>query len=524
MKDEGGARPLAADRGTGNNEIAEPHGSADHGGAVVPKADGQAVGVNWASFMAEREAARYGAFSHDLMNGNAEAGLSEIDAEDISPAFSDDQLALQFVREFGSGFRWTPGMGWMCEATDHWERDDLRQRFNAARNICRSGAAIAPEKLRTPIASARTVAAVVTLAQSDPRLVVPPDQWDQDPMILNTPPGVIDLRTGRMRSRNQQDHLTQVTAVAPDFGMVCPTWSRCLADVFSKPEIIECIQRMFGYFLTGDRREQKLFCWIGDGANGKSTLTDLLLRIMGTYALKLPTAALMQSAIDRHPTELAQLRGKRLASSNELEEGSFWAESLIKELTGDATLRARFMRQDFFEFAQTQKHLIAGNHRPRLRGADPAMARRMILIPFTQVFAGARKDKALPQKLLAEAPGILGWMIAGAGKWHADGLAIPSQVMDASSDYMAEHDDLALWVEECCHLDPEASDTAANLYASFRLWKKDRGEQAPSMTVWAPRLAQVSGVSKRKSSTVRYVGISLTYTASSTLQSSRGGV
>jgi putative DNA primase/helicase len=233
--------------------------------------------------------------------------------------------------------------------------------------------------------------------------------------------------------------------------------------------------------------------------------------IMGTYALKLPTTALMASRNERHPTELAQLHGKRLAVSNELEEGSFWAEARIKELTGDETLTARFMRQDNFTFTMSHKHLIAGNHKPRLKGGDPAMARRMVLVPFLQKFEVSAKDTKLPEKLKAEAPGIMAWVVEGARKWYADGLAIPSSVESASRDYMSEHDDIAMWIEECCKVENGTFCKSSDLYASFRRWKKSRGEHEPSQTVWSEKMSVVQGLQKvKRAGIMSFKGLDLT--------------
>lgn len=454
-----------------------------------------------------------------------DAGRVPEAAEDtVTPEFSDDHLALEFVAQYGAGLRWSPGLDWMRDTGTHWARDDHLIRFNAARLTCRSAANAAAEKMRARLASAKTVAAVLSLAQSDPRIVVPAEEWDRAPFLLNTPAGIVDLRTGRLRPRTRRDYLTQITAVSPDAAMRCPNWLRFIGEVFAHDaDVIEFVQRMGGYILTGDRREQKLFFAYGVGANGKSTLLDLWQWLMGTYALKLPAVALMLSKVERHPTELAQLRGKRLAMSNELEEGAFWAESRIKELTGDETLTARFMRQDNFEFRQSQKHLIAGNHKPRLRGGDPAIARRMVLIPFLEVFDGRRRDKALPEKLRAEAPAVLAWMVEGARKWHTDGLAIPVKVQDASRDYLAEHDDAAMWIEECCDTGAGCTDSASDLYASFRLWKRGRGEAEPSITTWGQRMALVSGIRKRRSGGIKYDGIRLTIAAREALFDRRGG-
>jgi len=383
------------------------------------------------------------------------------------------------------------------------------------------------------LSSAKTVAAVLSMAQGDERIVMPSGAWDAEPRLLNTPGGVVDLRSGRLLDRNDEHYFTQLAAATPDSRMPAPTWERFLREVFIDDlEMVEFVQRMVGYCLTGLTVEQKLFFCHGSGANGKSTLIDLLLWLMGTYAVKMPALALMQTKVERHPTELAQLRGRRLAVSSELEEGQFWAESRIKELTGDETMTARFMRQDFFEFRMSQKHLIAGNHKPRLRGGDAAIARRFVLVPFNAKFEGTSRDPKMLEKLRAEAPGVMAWAVLGAVKWHESGLLIPSRVSEASAAYMADFDDLRVWLGECCELrarDPSLSDSASELYASFRAWKADRGEHAPSQMVWGERLSTVDGVRRYMSAgKVRYQGIRLLLDARERLirndaRASRGG-
>lgn len=438
------------------------------------------------------------------------AGAAKTDG--ASPEFSDDALALRFVAEHGAGLRWTPGMDWMRDTGTHWRPDDELHRYDLARRVCRAAAAQAEHPTEQKrLAAAGTVNAVLTMARADRSIVLPADAWDADPMTLNTPAGLVDLRDGRLRPRRPGDYCTQVAAVAPDPTMHAPIWLRFIGEVFSNDaEMVAFVQRALGYCLTGDRREQKILFLHGIGANGKSTLLDLVQWILGTYALKLPAVALMQAKTERHPTELAQLRGRRLAVSSELEEGQYWAESRIKELTGDETLTARFMRQDFFEFRQTHKHLIAGNYKPRLRGGDAALGRRFVLVPFTAVFEGPRRDPLLPIKLRAEAPAVLAWLVAGAARWHADGLQIPQKVREASAEYMQANDDASLWVDECCDVGPAHSDSARRLYASFRAWKQERGEHAPSQTTWGERMGLLPGIAKVKSHGVyRYRGIAL---------------
>ena len=430
---------------------------------------------------------------------------------DAPPAFSDDQLAVEFVATYGAGYRWSPGLGWMSDTGVVWRRDDTLSRFDLARRICRAAAARVPksESEQRRLASAKTVNAVLALAQSDQRLVVPATVWDGSSMMLNTPAGMVDLRSAQIRPRRADDYVTQTTRVAPDFTRGAELFDVFLLDVFGGDhDLVDFMQRALFFCLTGDRREQVLFFWHGSGANGKSTLLDLVTWVLDSYALKLPAAALMVTRNYRHPTELAQLRGRRLAIASELEEGQFWNEALIKELTGDEVLTARYMRGDFFEFPMTQKHVIVGNHKPRLRGGDPAIARRLVLVPFEQRFEGARRDKDMPAKLKAEAPAILAWLIRGAVRWFRDGLQIPRRVLEASADYMHDHDDLVLWIDECCVRAGESK--ASELYASFSRWKKARGEHAPAMTTWGQRLQALPGIARRRSNGIRYDGIHLT--------------
>jgi putative DNA primase/helicase len=417
-------------------------------------------------------------------------------------------------------------MDWMQDAGSQWRPDDELDRFDAARRVCRAAALRAEQCAeRRRLASASTVSAVLKMAQSDRRIVLSADAWDADPMVLNTPAGIVDLRNGAIRQRRANDYCTQVAAVAPDPTAPAPAWMKFLLDIFQgDQETIAFVQRALGYCLTGDRREQKILFLHGVGANGKSTLIDLVSWLLGTYGLKLPASALMQTKAERHPTELAQLRGRRLAVSSELEEGQFWAEARIKELTGDELLTARFMRQDFFEFRQTHKHLIAGNFKPRLRGGDPALARRFVLVPFRATFEGSRRDPLLPQKLRSEAPAVLAWMIAGAASWYDTGLAIPESIREASAEYMAAHDDVGLWLDECCNVGPEYAEGANPLYTAFRMWKQDRGESAPSQTTWGERMVIVQGVDRKKShGRSKYLGVALKPDVMERLQSAELG-
>ena len=388
------------------------------------------------------------------LDADIEAQQAHDDDDSGLPFGSEQELADTFANQAIGYFKWSPGMEWMANKGTHWERDDLLTRYTLAKGVCkRAASGLESAKVAAKICAASTSNAMLNLARSAQHMATPVAAWDAHPMLLNTPGEVLDLETGRTVPRGGL-LFTQVAGVAPA-KMHTPVWDKFISEVFDGDlEMIEFIQRMGGYCLTGSIREQKLFFLHGGGANGKSVLLDVLRNIGGKYSHNLPSEALMTSRNEGHPTMFASLHGKRLAISSEIEESAHWAESRIKSLTGDETLTARYMRQDFFTFAISHKHVIAGNFKPRLKGDDFAMVRRMVLIPFMRKFEGANRDDNLPHKLRAEYPGILTWFADGARKWGEGGLAIPASVSEASREYMSEHNDVDLWIAECCKKAP----------------------------------------------------------------------
>lgn len=437
------------------------------------------------------------------------------------PFGSEQALAEAFVIEAEGKLRWTPGMDWMVNIGPHWERDEHLSRYTAAKQVCKAAASgLDSAKLAAKICAASTANALISLARNAPGIVTKMAEWDKHPMLLNTPDHVIDLETGRAVARTGL-LFTQVARIAPR-RMPTPAWEKFVSEVFGGDlEMVEFIQRMAGYALTGSIKEQKLFFLHGSGSNGKSVFLDVLRAIGGTYSHNLPSEALMTSKHESHPTMLASLHGKRLAISSEIEESAHWAESRIKSLTGDETLTARFMRQDFFTFPVTHKHIIAGNFKPRLKGDDFAMVRRLVLVPFAQRFEGARRDSNLPDKLRVEYPGILAWAIEGACKWAAGGLAIPAAVAEASRAYMAEQNDLEQWIAECCVRDPRGEAGSAKLYESFKEWKERNGEYAPAMRNFSQRLERMFDKKATRGGKV-FVGLTLNPSGGDYYAASRG--
>jgi putative DNA primase/helicase len=399
--------------------------------------------------------------------------------DERSPAFTDDALALIFAEEQASELRYVAALGkWVLWNATHWDFDETLLVRDRARRVCRKAAvACNNPKHRKIIASAKTVRAVEHLTQSDRRIAATVEQWDKDDWLLNTPSGTIDLRTGQSGPHRPSDYITKQSDVVPDDSCPIPTWLTYLDKVTAnRQELIAYLQRMTGYALTGSIQEHALFFLYGTGANGKTTFLNTVTSCIGEYHRTAPIETFTATTQERHPTDVAGLRGARLVTATETEEGRRWAESRIKALTGGDKISARFMRQDFFEFSPKFKLLIAGNHKPSLRSVDEAIRRRFNLIPFTVTIPTAERDEKLSEKLKVELPGILAWMIRGCLDWQQRGLNPPAVITEATEAYLQAEDSMAAWIDEAGVRDPSAWERSTDLFTSWSAWATKAGE------------------------------------------------
>jgi putative DNA primase/helicase len=379
---------------------------------------------------------------------------------------------------------------------------------------------------------ARRVRSMIDLARC--QLAITPDRLNRDPWLLNCANGTLDLRTGELREHRREDYITQLCPTPYDPAAGCPTWERFLGSVFpaaevtgqaGNPELIRFVQRLLGYGLTGDVREQVLPFFWGDGANGKSTLLNAVREALGAdYCGKAPPGLLLAHKGDRHPTELADLFGRRLALANETPEGGRFNESQVKDLTGGDPISARRMREDFWQFDPTHKLIVCGNHKPRVTGTDHGIWRRIRLVPFAVRFWNPddqpaegeqrpehlRQDKDLPARLRAEAPGVLAWMMRGCLDWQRNGLGSPHEVQSATAGYRAEQDLIGEFIADCCLTGPATYRVRAKaLYAAFRKWVELAGERHPPSQREFGLAMTGRGVERQTSNGVWYVGIAL---------------
>jgi P4 family phage/plasmid primase-like protien len=400
-------------------------------------------------------------------------------------SLTEDGIALAFTAAHQDQLRYDHTRGaWYQWTGKAWRQDETKLAFSWSRRICRQIASRSDIEAKTfvTLCKAATAAAVERFAQSDPALAVTSAIWDRDTFMLGTPGGTVDLHTGEMRNPAPEDFITKLTSVAPAPTPDCPLWLAFLHDATAGDQgLIRFLRQWCGYCLTGDTREHALLFAHGPGGNGKGVLLNTVSRIMGDYARTASMETFTAAATDRHPTDLAMLRGARLVTASETEEGRAWAESRIKQMTGGDPIAARFMRQDFFEFVPQFKLTIIGNHKPVLRNVDDAARRRFNMAPF--LFKPAVVDRELEQKLKAEWPAILRWMIEGCLDWLKNGLVRPAVVMDATAEYFSEQDTVQQWIAECCILSPTQSDTMAALFKSWSDYALANGEK-PGTTKW----------------------------------------
>jgi putative DNA primase/helicase len=432
--------------------------------------------------------------ANDIARKRGAAALRKVidkSATKRPPDFSDEALALRFAGRYASEWRYVAAFGkWLVHDGISWRIDETLEVVHLVRQICREAATECRRRgLALSLASASTVAAVERLARSDRRLAATADQWDRDLWALNTPGGVLDLKTGAIRPHRPEDYMTKLAGTAPDPACSITTWQKFLDRVCGgSAELIAFLQRVAGYALTGSTAEHALFFLYGTGANGKSTFLNALTSALGDYHKTSPIETFTASNSDRHPTDLAGLRGARLVTSVETEEGRRWAESKIKSLTGGDQISARFMRQDFFEFTPIFKLVVAGNHKPGLRSVDEAIRRRFHLLPFTVTIPVEERDEALGEKLKAELSGILSWAIQGCLEWQTSRLAPPPAVRDATAAYLEAEDALAAWIEDAGEIDPDAWESSQALYRSWKSWCDRTGEHTGSLKKFSQRL------------------------------------
>ena len=417
--------------------------------------------------------------------------------------FTDTGNARRLVDTHGRDLRWVARWkAWYVFDGRRWARDETGEVERRAKSVVtdmfehamtldgEKRSALLSHALRSEAAG--RLEAMVKLARSEPGVAISHSMLDEQPWVLTCRNGTIDLRTGKLGPHNRSDLSTKMTNIDYDPDAVCPTWIKTLRVLFAGDQsLIDYVQRAIGYSLTGDTREQVLHLCYGTGANGKSTMLDVLAQLSDEYGMQADFQTFLDAGNRSGPrNDVARLAGARLVRSSEVGENKKLNEGLIKSLTGGDIVSARFLYSEDFEFKPQFKLWLAANHKPVIRGTDYAIWRRMRLIPFEVTISPEQRDETLPATLRAELPGILAWAVSGCVQWLDGGLRPPEVVLAATDAYRHESDTIGAFLDEECEVGAGFEMSAGPLYQAYTRWAKDNGEYAITATAFGRRLSE----------------------------------
>lgn len=408
------------------------------------------------------------------------AGVGEITDTDLANA-------TRLSKRYGADMRFTPERGWCTWDGRRWAGDDKQVQiqafakdtasaiFDEVKDAADKDAAYRHAKRSQ---SKRAIEAMIWLARSEPGVLARLVDFDADGWIFNVSNGTVDLRTGELRAHRREDLISNIANVAFDSAASCELWDAFLWRVTDgNEELYGYLRRFVGYLLVGDTTEQTLHFLYGLGANGKSVFCEVLMRLLGEYAVAVSPDLIMLKRHGGIPNDVARLRGVRAALMNETTQGTRFDEAKLKDLTGGDTLSARFLHQEFFDFQPTHRIVIRGNHKPAISGTDEGIWRRLRLVPFAVTIPEDERDHQLLTKLEAELPGILNWAIAGCLEWQRDGLRPPAVIVDAVRAYREESDTLGRFIDERCEVRKLAQVKSSAFFQRYQQFAEQAGER-----------------------------------------------
>ncbi len=400
---------------------------------------------------------------------------------------------IRFCHSRSKWLVWS-GTRWAWDDSGEIERrakDTVGAIYQEAANETDSDRRIRLAKWAASSESDVRLRAMVGLSKSEPGVPVAPGELDSDAWLLNCDNGSVDLRTGELHPHRRGDLCTKLAPVNYEPEAKCPLWLGFLHKIMGgNTQLIEFLQRASGYGLTGSTKEQVLFLLYGTGANGKTTYLEANRACLGDYARTTDFSTLLTRVGDSIRNDLARLDGARVVSAVEAEAGKRLSESLVKSLTGEDTIAARFLYGEYFEFRPRFKLFLAANHKPVIKGTDSAIWRRIRLVPFKITIPEDERDKDLLEKLCSELPAILAWLVRGCLAWQREGLDTPTDVVNATDAYREEMDSLGDFLAECCDVAPAGEAAAGELYKAYGEWCEANGEHPLGKRNFGLRLSE----------------------------------
>ncbi len=407
----------------------------------------------------------------------------------VMQTISDTDIAnaRRLAARHGHNLRFTPERGWFVFDGCRWANDDKHLRVQAfAKNAAEAifdevkNSSQKDEIYRHAkrSQSRNSIDSMIWLARSEPGIPARLTDFDADPYLLNVANGTLDLRSWTLRAHRREDLISNLANVTYQPNAECKLWLRFLGHITGNAELMNYLRRLVGYLLAGVTTDQSLHFLHGSGSNGKSVFVEVVLALLGDYALSTSPDLVMQRRHGGIPNDVARLRGIRVAMMNETSQGAKFDEAKLKDLTGGDTLSARFLHQEFFDFKPTHRLVIRGNHKPVISGTDEGIWRRLRLVPFAVEIPEPEQDKNLLVKLTNELPGILNWALQGCREWQQSGLRPPEIVTDAVRQYREESDTLGRFVGEHCEVRKLAQVKSSVLYVRYREFCERAGERA----------------------------------------------
>ncbi len=412
-----------------------------------------------------------------------------VDDEDIR--LTDVGNARCLKEQHGENLKFVPKTKeYFCYTKTHWDSDETELSQTFAQETAASLFKKVHEEKNDPDKKKKLKAHAIRsnsdkgikamLSQVRNLIAVRPNLFDQNPLLTNCLNGTFDCQSDILREHRREDYITKIIRVNYNKNAQAPVFLQFLNRIFNgDQELIKFIQRAIGYTLTGLTGEQCVFILYGSGANGKTRFLEILRALMGDYAAHIPTESLMlkTSGSNNIPSEIADLRGARLVTATETNEGQRLNESLIKQLTGEDTVKARQLYAKWFEFIPEFKLWLAANHKPSIQGTDRAIWRRVYLIPFEVTIPDHERDKQLGAKLKAELEGIFAWAVEGCREYLQRGLDVPAKIRRATDEYKAEMDVIGEFLEERCQKSDDNTIESGQLYTNYKQWCEESGEQ-----------------------------------------------
>jgi putative DNA primase/helicase len=410
-------------------------------------------------------------------------------AGDVAAQVTDTDIAngVRLAARHGENLRFTIERGWFVWNGKRWVCDEKMVAIQGkaketALSIFDEIKASADPKAMFAHArrsqSKKAIENMIWLARSEPGIAARITEFDADGWLLNLANGTLDLRTGELRMHRREDLISNLVEIAFDPSADCELWDAFLWRVLDRnDELYAYLRRFVGYLLVGDTSDQSLHFLYGLGANGKSVFCEVLMRLLGEYAIAVSPDMIMLKRHGGIPNDVARLRGVRAALMNETSQGARFDEAKLKDLTGGDTLQARFLHQEFFDFKPTHRLVIRGNHKPAINGNDEGIWRRLRLVPFTVSIPADEQDRHLLRKLEAELPGILNWALQGCREWQTEGLKPPPIVADAVRAYREESDTLGRFIGECCEVRTLAQVKFSALFQRYQQFAEKAGER-----------------------------------------------